>query len=291
MAKRYEQQKIEAFGIGGIVSVPSINLCLKEQGNSPPAALEALCSKPPPSSPTSVASPELPISNDPNDPKPRNYTQGDPENWKQEDIKEYLKDNQDTYNLKQKDITLLWNNEVCGRDFFTLTREEPIYHVAQVDTWCSNPLYATCDRTKAITTICLGFNVPSSMAERANLCLSKHTGSNFAWTFFAKELRAYSSFQKAPCLWTYLSLEWHNLKDKSKLILDRTYSSDAHIQHEAALGSMSISLSTKKRPFSSWTFNEFKAQFNIEADSFATIPRFILPSADERKLKSILMMR
>ena len=77
------------------------------------------------------------------------------------------------------------------------------------------------------------------------------------------------------------------MKDKSKLLLDRTDSSDAHIQHEAALGSLTINLSTKQRPFSSWTFNEFKAQFNIEADNYASLPRFILPSAylSEKKIQ------
>ena len=61
------------------------------------------------------------------------------------------------------------------------------------------------------------------MAERSKLCLLKHIGSMFAWTFYMKEPRAYSNFWKAPCLgpkpWM---AKYEDLKGKSKLILGRT---------------------------------------------------------------------
>ncbi|KAF8458920.1 hypothetical protein BGX38DRAFT_1264638 [Terfezia claveryi] len=44
--------------------------------------------------------------------------------------------------------------------------------------------------------------------------------------------------------------------------------------------SITIAVSTRKRPFSSWTFNDVKAQLGIHAGSYSDLPKAKLPMAD-----------
>ncbi|KAF8470136.1 hypothetical protein BDZ91DRAFT_38956 [Kalaharituber pfeilii] len=56
--------------------------------------------------------------------------------------------------------------------------------------------------------------------------------------------------------------------------------SNSFLQSEAEIGAMTLVVSTPQRPFSSWTFNEFKHQFGIIANSYADLDTFELDMED-----------
>jgi hypothetical protein len=91
-------------------------------------------------------------------------------------------------------------------------------------------------------------------------------------------------FPEGASLHSDLTLELQS--DKHNVILERNNSStDSLLRHQATAQQnskpMTIVISTKQRPFSSWTFNEFKAQFNLNAAvSYASLKKFELCPVD-----------
>ena len=61
-----------------------------------------------------------------------------------------------------------------------------------------------------------------------------------------------------------------------KTILVYAAATDHLLQSIAVSGSMTIGIKTSQKAFSNWSFNEFKKQFNIEADCYSKLPKFDL---------------
>ena len=70
-----------------------------------------------------------------------------------------------------------------------------------------------------------------------------------------------------------LTLEFQVKQEKTKL--DQT-----SLQNAAASGSLMIVISTMRRAFSSWTFDEFTAHFKLTASNYRDLTRFTLTPGD-----------
>ena len=71
-----------------------------------------------------------------------------------------------------------------------------------------------------------------------------------------------------------LTLEFQFKEDQQKENYKLVKMDKASLHEVAALGVLNIVISTKQKPFSSWTFNECKTHFNLVADTYGELPKF-----------------
>ena len=83
-----------------------------------------------------------------------------------------------------------------------------------------------------------------------------------------------------------IALEIPDHKDPKKIVILMNHVPPSKVEH----GKLILLLSTVQRPFSSWTFKDFKAQFEIIAESYAELNRFDLPNipVDGKKTKELI---
>jgi hypothetical protein len=84
----------------------------------------------------------------------------------------------------------------------------------------------------------------------------------------------------------HLDLTLELQRDKNNVILERNNTSTENLLRRQATAQLNskpimIFISTRQRQFSSWTFDEFKAQYNINpADSYTNLKMFELDPVD-----------
>ncbi|KAF8476121.1 hypothetical protein BDZ91DRAFT_711004 [Kalaharituber pfeilii] len=110
---------------------------------------------------------------------------------------------------------------------------------------------------------------------------------NVAYEIHKSKISLSSFVEKAKSLFMFpkgiedsdITIELQDRKDPKqtiRLLVD----SNSILQSEAEIGTMTLVVSTLQRPFSSWTFNEFKDQFGIIADSYGDLDTFELDMED-----------